>query len=69
LIAFATDKDPVVKDVVLFGLSRHADKSHVEELKAIRQKQHADSVANLSDASLAATVYSLDLLIAHIEAI
>lgn len=68
LIAHAADKDDVLRDVVLFGLSRHASKDQLAQLKEIRNKQDLESKKNPQAASLSATVYSLDLLIAHIEA-
>jgi hypothetical protein len=63
----AAEKDPLVRDVILFGLARHASASQKGELKAIRAKLDEEVKARSSDPTLKGTIYSLDLLIASLR--
>jgi hypothetical protein len=57
----------LVRDVILFGLARHASASQKGELKAIRAKLDEEVKARSSDPTLKGTIYSLDLLIASLR--
>ena len=61
------EKDPLVRDVILFGLSRHAGKESRGRLTAIRSKLEEERKARSSDPTLKGTLYSLDLLIASLR--
>jgi hypothetical protein len=59
-----SEEDAAVRDVLLFGLARHATKAQLDTLKAARATYEERRVKGPSDPSLKGTVYSLDLLIA-----
>jgi hypothetical protein len=59
-----SEEDAAVRDVLLFGLARHATKAQLDALKAARDSYEDRRVKGSSDPSLKGTVYSLDLLIA-----
>jgi len=58
-----SEEDAAVRDVLLFGLARHATKAQLDTLKAARATYEERRVKGSSDPSLKGTVYSLDLLI------
>jgi hypothetical protein len=68
LIKGMMDKDPVVRDIVLFGLTRHAnDKKYLDDYKTAH-KAYTDRLnKGDQDPSLRGTIYTLDLLIAQLS--
>lgn len=63
----AAEKDPLVRDVILFGLARHARPDQRGELKRIRTQLEKEIEARSNDPTLKGTIYSLDLLIASLR--
>jgi len=61
------EQDAPTRDVLLFGISRHATKSQLSELKAAREAFQAKVKSGRKDPSLKGTIYSLDLLIANLS--
>lgn len=57
------EEDATVRDVLLFGLARHATKAQLDTLKAARATYEERRAKGANDPSLKGTVYSLDLLI------
>ena len=56
----------VVRDLILFGLARHAKRDQVPELRAARKELDAKNKLK-SDANLKGALYTLDLLIEHLD--
>jgi len=63
----SAEQDAPAREVLLFGISRHAKKSHVDALK-VAQKSFQDKLnSGVKDPSLKGTIYSLDLMIAGLS--
>jgi hypothetical protein len=60
------EEDFVVRDLILFGLTRHAKKDQVSELRAARKNLDAKNKIKPS-ANLKGALYTLDLLIEHLD--
>ena len=61
------EKDAAIRDVLLFGLARHANKAHLDELKSARAFYEKKRKEGSKDPSLKGTIYSLDLMIASLS--
>lgn len=64
LLAHAGDENLVLRNVVLFGLARHGDKSAVPELQKYRD---ADAERSKRDKRYEGAVYTMDLMIAKLS--
>lgn len=60
------EEDFVVRDLILFGLTRHAKKDQVSELRAARKNLDAKNKIKFS-ANFKGALYTLDLLIEHLD--
>jgi hypothetical protein len=61
------EKDPVVRDVILFGLSRHATIEDQAALKAAHKALEKERKEGSTDVTLKGTIYSLELMIAGLH--
>lgn len=63
----AAEQEAPVREVLLFGIARHASKSHVDAIKSARQSFQDKVNSGVKDPSLKGTIYSLDLMIASLS--
>ena len=61
------EKDPLVRDVILFGLSRHATIEDQAALKAAHKALEKERKEGSTDITLKGTIYSLELMIAGLH--
>lgn len=61
------EKDPLVRDVILFGIARHATNDDRKALQSARDALETERKTGSTDATLKGTIYSLDLMIAGLK--
>lgn len=61
------EKDALVRDVILFGLSKHLKKSDFGTLNTARETLDKELKAGSNDPTLKGTVYSVDLMLAGLR--
>ena len=61
------EQEAPVREVLLFGISRHASKAQVDALKEARKSFQTKLNSRGKDPSLKGTIYSLDLMIAYLS--
>lgn len=61
------EKDPLVRDVILFGIARHAKSEDRKALQSAREALEIERKTGSTDPTLKGTIYSLDLMIAGLK--